>query len=130
MILCLDEVKKFTIPMNSGDRIYFEGDLGAGKTTLIRAILQDTIGQDILVQSPTYTYYRRYGRIVHFDLYRLADYEEFIAVGGEEILDDPDTICLVEWPDIIADRYPPTVRVRILPIPERDDARDVIVERI
>lgn len=66
------------------------------------------------VKSPTYVYYRQYGgSIYHFDLYRIEDYETFVNIGGEEILDRNECVCFVEWPDVISDRYSPTVTVEI-----------------
>ena len=129
MLLPLDDVDQVELSMVPGDRIYFYGDLGAGKTTLIRSLLHRLLGPDMIIQSPTYTYYQRYGDIVHCDLYRLTDYDTFMAIGGEEVFDDPTTICLVEWPELIEHRYPPTVCVRLATLHDRDDVRDITVER-
>ena len=56
------------------------------------------------VTSPTYTYYKLYPNVSHFDLYRLEEYDHFVALGWEEYL-DAATIALVEWPDLIKDYY-------------------------
>jgi Threonylcarbamoyl adenosine biosynthesis protein TsaE len=85
----------------------------------------------LVVRSPTYTYYQKYSKIVgssdsridetnsssvpdhptilpssypaiyHMDLYRLEDYDIFVSIGGEEIAEDPTTIMLIEWPEIL-----------------------------
>ena len=83
----------------------FTGSLGAGKTTLVQAMLRE-LGVKGAIQSPTYMYVCIYiasdGRkIYHFDLYRLNTLEEFSQAGFEEYLSDPDGICFIEWPEII-----------------------------
>lgn len=66
------------------------------------------------MKSPTYVYYRKYGEnFYHFDLYRVEDYDTFVNIGGEEILDAKGNVAFVEWPDVIGDRFSPTVSVRI-----------------
>jgi tRNA threonylcarbamoyladenosine biosynthesis protein TsaE len=65
-----------------------KGDLGAGKTTLSKHILQNILGITDDITSPTYTYYNRYGDNYHFDLYRISKYDEFFAIGGEDVLDN------------------------------------------
>ena len=85
--------------------ITLSGPLGAGKTTLVQHILS-SLGVTEPVQSPTYAYVTTYvtltGRkIFHFDLYRLRNLQDFIDAGFEEYLYQANSLCLIEWPDII-----------------------------
>ena len=82
----------------------FEGPLGAGKTTLIKEILKHYNVLDDEVTSPTFTYLNIYlgsKKIYHFDLYRLEDLDDFIELGFDEYLQEPEAIVLIEWPEII-----------------------------
>lgn len=81
------------------------GSLGAGKTTLTGALLKK-LGVQGPVASPTFTYVNRYdlpdGRAVyHFDLYRLGSLCEFEQAGFFEYLYQPDSLVIIEWPEIL-----------------------------
>lgn len=90
------------------DVLALSGDLGTGKSTLARAIIQEQTGQDE-VPSPTFTLVQTYERpnqaaIWHFDCYRLTQAEEAYELGIEDAFDE--AICLIEWPEKLDNLLP------------------------
>ncbi len=108
--------KKIATRLRPGDIICLYGDLGAGKTTLVKGI-SEGFGIERNVTSPTFAIMNLLQvhnkskikiknsktpvSLIHYDLYRLKEEEEFIDIGGVDYLGAPDSICLIEWPEKI-----------------------------
>lgn len=86
----------------------FEGDMGAGKTTLIKSICSE-LGMMEMASSPTYSIVNEYeytdGKIYHFDFFRIKTQNEAYDIGFEEYLASGD-FCFIEWPQNIPDLWP------------------------
>lgn len=85
------------------------GDLGAGKTTFARSLIQQLTGRDEEVPSPTFTLVQHYEAadgtpIAHFDLYRLKHFDEIYELGWEDAL--ADGMVIVEWPERLESALP------------------------
>ena len=84
-----------------GRVLHLRGDLGTGKTTLVRGLLR-ALGYAGRVKSPTYTLVEPYAlsrlHLYHFDLYRLKNEQEWRDSGFQEYF-NPDSACAVEWPE-------------------------------
>ncbi len=91
----------------------FVGNLGAGKTTLIKSLTK-ALGIDDKVQSPTFSLVNQYGqKIYHFDCYRLNSLTEAFDFGMEEYLES-DKYCWIEWPEKVESILPvPYVEIKI-----------------
>ncbi|NSL89971.1 tRNA (adenosine(37)-N6)-threonylcarbamoyltransferase complex ATPase subunit type 1 TsaE [Chitinophaga sp. Mgbs1] len=103
------------------------GPMGAGKTTLIKALCAAR-GVEDATASPTFSIINEYAyrdsqgqqrRIFHLDLYRLRDEDDAISAGVEDTLYQ-DAICFVEWPDVVAPLLPPdTIHLQLEVLPDQ-----------
>ncbi|MEO8721024.1 MAG: tRNA (adenosine(37)-N6)-threonylcarbamoyltransferase complex ATPase subunit type 1 TsaE [Ginsengibacter sp.] len=101
--------KKFLESVNPHNVLAFSGELGAGKTTFIRAICKELNVSEV-VTSPTYSIIQEYKTIsnevvFHIDLYRIKSTEEAREAGIEDCLNSGQ-ICLVEWPERAMEIFP------------------------
>lgn len=84
-----------------GRVLHLSGELGAGKTTLVRGLLR-ALGYAGKVKSPTYTLVELYMvsglSFYHFDFYRFSDPSEWLSTGFRDAF-NPETLCVVEWPE-------------------------------
>jgi len=99
-----------------GRVLHLRGDLGAGKTTLVRGLLR-ALGYAERVKSPTYTLVEPYSlsslHLYHFDFYRFEDRSEWLSSGFREYF-NPQSLCVVEWPEKAGGLLgPPDVEVRL-----------------
>ena len=122
----LKEVAKAVIESLDGRNVVaFCGAMGAGKTTLISAIME-YLGSEDTVTSPTFALVNQYATatsevVYHFDFYRINRIEEVFDMGYEEYFYSGD-LCLIEWPELIEDLLPEdamVVRIEVLSPTER-----------
>ena len=117
-VICnsIKETKKFAISlskkMQKGQVIALNGDLGSGKTTFSQGIAEG-LGIKQHVGSPTFKLVSEYGgevlKLYHVDCYRLNNSDEFLNLGGENLLLPDNGITLIEWANIIQELLPEDV---------------------
>ncbi|MDD4930795.1 MAG: tRNA (adenosine(37)-N6)-threonylcarbamoyltransferase complex ATPase subunit type 1 TsaE [Candidatus Colwellbacteria bacterium] len=114
--------------------ISLSGDLGAGKTAFTKGFLTG-FGVKSRVTSPTFVVMKRYPvkkggfkNVYHLDLYRIADSKELDILGFKRILDDPQNIVLIEWPEK-GGRLKPNIKVLITHLLE-ENRRKIDIVRV
>lgn len=121
----------FAKTLQKGDIVCLYGGLGAGKTAFVSGVAKG-LGYQGYTSSPTFTLMNEYIAalpIYHFDVYRIGDSDEMEAVGIDDYLFG-DGVCLIEWPDKIADLLPESViRVEIQKSDKNENQRTITIER-
>ena len=123
---------EFASKLDAHSIIVLSGDLGSGKTKFTEGVLKH-FGLEDEISSPTFTIVNEYDakdfKIFHFDLYRLADVDEFYAMGGEEYLQNG--LCIFEWGEMIEEilqtRY---TKITFSRDTENTDFRNLRIEEI
>jgi tRNA threonylcarbamoyladenosine biosynthesis protein TsaE len=99
---------KIILSLNPSSKIFiFNGEMGSGKTTLIKAIIKE-LGYEGTVSSPTFSIINEYlngDKIYHFDFYRIKNKNELLDIGIDEYISSNNR-CFVEWPNLITDMLP------------------------
>lgn len=119
--------KEFADSLKPGQVVALIGPLGAGKTTLTKAIAKG-LGITETLSSPTFTIVCEYetGRLplYHFDVYRVHDEDELFEMGFEEYF-HKGGVCLIEWADLVMDLLPKDTIILKLDYGENDETRIV-----
>lgn len=108
-LLNLNQIAKDIIKNSKHKVLLFYGDMGVGKTTLIKEICKE-LGTDDITSSPTFSIVNEYitsngDTIYHFDFYRLNNEEEAYNIGVEDYF-HTDAWCFIEWPSVIKNLLP------------------------
>ena len=128
----MDFAKTLASKLKKGDVVVLTGELGSGKTKFVQGVLKH-FGLEKEISSPTFTIVNEYiGKdinIYHFDVYRLADSDEFYAMGGDQYFSSG--ICLIEWGEMIEDILPkPYTQITFRKSNENADIRELEIETI
>ena len=128
----IDEISQLIVnKIKTIKTIMLRGELGSGKTTLVKSVLKK-MGIKDCVTSPTFSIVNEYdfaGNIIyHFDLYRIENIEELDVIGFEDYIYSQNT-CFIEWPEIVLNK----IKLKYLDIEIRylgEDKREIIINEI
>jgi len=108
--------------------VTLQGELGTGKTTLVRGLLRAR-GISGAVKSPTFTLVEHYSisslYFYHFDFYRFTNPNEWDSAGMSDYFRD-DAVCIIEWPERVGDRLPKPDLALSLAYAREDEGRDLV----
>lgn len=104
----IDLGRRLGAELPPGAILALSGELGAGKTTFVQG-LAEGMGIEASVSSPTFVLLNVYDRLYHFDLYRLKEPADFLALGFDEYF-DRGGVCAIEWPERIEGILPAQTR--------------------
>ncbi len=102
-----DELASSILAKYKDSHIFLQGQLGAGKTSFVKAYCQ-ALNINDEVSSPSYSLVQEYGddiKVFHLDLYRLETIDELLGIGIEEYI-YADQVCCIEWPNLVIDHFP------------------------
>ena len=124
--------KKIAAKLKKGMIVILTGDLGSGKTKLVEGILS-YFGLQDEISSPTFTIVNEYNteklNIYHFDVYRLEDIDEFLAIGGEEYFEKG--ACLIEWGEMLEEIIPnDSIKVTFSRESDNENTRTIEIENL
>ncbi|MBI3572263.1 tRNA (adenosine(37)-N6)-threonylcarbamoyltransferase complex ATPase subunit type 1 TsaE [Candidatus Kaiserbacteria bacterium] len=114
--------------------ITLSGELGAGKTALAKALAR-ALGITEVVSSPTFVLEKIYrlpagspfARLVHIDAYRLESGAELAPLGFDEIMQDPHSLVILEWPERVADALPPpALAISLVALPDHSRQVEIV----
>ena len=121
--------KEFAKSLGNGDVVALYGELGSGKTQIVKGICSAFSVNDV-VNSPTFIIVNEYSspllnRIYHLDLYRLKKIEEVLGIGFEDYINS-DGLILIEWPELIENILPEkTKKIYIKHVQNKNKCREI-----
>jgi tRNA threonylcarbamoyladenosine biosynthesis protein TsaE len=126
--------EKLADHFRGGDILLLNGNLGAGKTTLVKGLAAG-LGVKSEITSPTFTLMNIYPanlatikKLVHIDTYRLKDERDLEEIGVEDYINSPDVFCIIEWPEKIS-RLLKNKKTTIITIEaQNENKRKIIIE--
>ena len=132
----MDVGKKIGTLLKGGDIILLYGELGSGKSTLVKGIAE-VLGVKETANSPTFTLMNVYDikkdnikKLVHVDTYRLKDQQDLEDIGIDEYMRDENSVCIFEWPDklgnLMQDKNPIKITIEYLD----KERRKILVEGV
>ena len=127
--------EEFAKKLRGGEVLCLYGDLGSGKTTFVQGLAKG-LGINGRIISPTFIIMRTYGveqqeltinTFYHVDLYRVANERDIEGLGLLEVLNDPQTVVVIEWPEKMENLLPEN-RMDIIFTYQGDDQREIVIK--